>query len=309
MKVYLNKAFLVNFLLADSGNDLHFYIHRYISSSASGAEIIVDFDFEEAYNDPTLRPIVRQIAGKVPVTNTSFIQDCRNPEFYNNSEGHLFFVDNETNTDIVEEFGCFITDSTNLQKGAVMFYIEDFRINSKHQDWAVLGNLKHPCNALVISDNYLLSSDSGFENLASILKNVMPKNLHKDLQFHLTIIGFDPKKAFQPIQKHYDQIKTFLEQNYTYSVNLSIIREDHHGRYIHSNSYRVFCERGFDLFTKRKISRNKETSVLGIPLTNFGNSSNSEETRKEEITFCKKIAGTDRMPDKFAGNKINRLLM
>ncbi len=309
MKVYLNKAFLVNFLLADTTDDLHFFIKRYLTHSASGAEIIVDFDLEEAYEDPQLRPLVRQIAMKIPVMNTSFIEDCQKPEFHNNADGRLFFVDNEPDTDIVEGFGCFITDSSNLQKGTYLFYTEDFRINSEYQDWKVLNNIKHPCNALVISDNYLLSSDSGFENLASILENVMPDRLNNDLQFQLTIIGFDAKKHFQPIQKQYDQIKEFLIKRFTYSVDLSIIREDHHGRYIHSNSYRIFCERGFDLFTKRKISVSKETSVLGIPLTNFGISSNSEETRNYELNVCKKIYRTDRMPDKFAGNKINRLLM
>lgn len=308
MKVYLNKAFLVNFLLADATDDLHFFIKRYLICSSSGAEIIVDFDLEEAYEDPVLRAIVRQIARKIPVMDTSFIQKCQKPEFHNNADGRLFFIDNEPNTDIVRGFGCFITDSKNLSKGSTLFYSEKFRINSQNQDWKLLENVKHPCNALVITDNYLFLNDKNGENLFSILDYLMPKFLNKNFGFHLTIIGY-VKEDDSSLDDQCQKLKAHLENKFNYGVNITILRKKYHDRYIYSNYYRIVSPRGFSLFCDKIISNHLETTIDCAPITDFGNHSSLEQTIKQELLQIRQINNSYISRSKFAGNRINRLLM
>lgn len=136
----------------------------------------------------------------------------------------------------------------------------------------------------------------------------MPTVLDTDFQFHLTIIGFDVKKSFHPIASQKSSLETFLKSQFPYQVNLTIIRADHHDRSIYTNYARLTSGKGFGLFKKNKISKDNETSMAFYPVTNVGRFSSSSETRDKELKKCKEANRTERMPDKLAGNRINRLL-
>lgn len=159
------------------------------------------------------------------------------------------------------------------------------------------------CNSIIITDNYLFSNDLQLENTFSILENLMPDRLSID--FHLTIIGFDSKKHFKSI---HDSYKVLLAKLATFPspVQLTIIREDHHGRLIHTNYTRFLTEKGFALFSNGKIKRNDETTLSVGSIFSF--TTNSSLARKVEIAVCERINRTDRMPDKVAGSRVNRLL-
>lgn len=310
MKVYLNKAFLVNFFSSEQDRDVYQDISKFLKSNKSGAEIIVDFDIEQIYidRDPLLLPIVRQIANNFHLVNKSLITESHNPDFHNHSEGKLFFIDDVPEMGIMEEFGCFITDSSNLQKAEVLFNVEDLRIDSQIRSWNVLDQIKHPCNSLVITDNYLFSNESSYDNILGILKSLMPKKLSKNFEFHITIIG-EFVKHHLPMQVPHDRLKKLISQSFQYPVNLTIIKVKHHDRYIYSNYYRISSPQGFDLFNNGKLINGKQTSVDCKPFTSRGKLSSQQKIRKEELAYCAKINRPDRMPSDLAGNKINRLLM
>ena len=158
---------------------------------------------------------------------------------------------------------------------------------------------------MIITDNYLFTNDISYENLKSILKNLLPEKLKTT--FDLAIIGYDLKKQFVPIQKAYDEINTFLKTNFNYSINLSIIREDSHERAIYSNLSKFSTHKGFSLFNNSKIKPKDEMTLSYTPVGAKTLSGTSMESFSIEIEKLKKIARVQRMADKEIGNKQNRL--
>lgn len=306
MKLYVNFAFLENLLLAEEQTDRHFYIKKLLSSPQPGVELVIDIDAEEAYQDPDKRTIFRQIAQRLPITDTTFLLACQTKQFHESGESKLFFVD-DVPLLIERQFGCFFVSTSTLEKADLLFYAEPFRINRSQRDWSVLRNVKHPCNALILTDNYLFANDTAHENIVSILAALMPDELTGAIDFHLTIIGYSAKD-FKSIQKQADEVLTLLKPKFTYPIRLTIIRADHHGRYIHTNYFRVFSEKGFGLFKNKRISDSNETSLDCQPLTLSGRYAAVLSTRNEELQKCVAINRTERMPDKIAGNRVNRLL-
>lgn len=302
MQVIVDFEFLSSFFLKDDDSDRHFYLTRLLTSVDSPAEIIVNFDFEAVYSDPEKRAIFRKIAQKMPISDLTILEKAKQKEFYESKNASLFFV-NDENLD-VEQFGAFSITTKQLERADNFLQSEDLRIDSQKKDWAFLSRFKIPCNAIILTDNYLFSNDVNYENMISILKSLMPSRL--SIEFHLTIIGSDPKKAFKSIS---DQHRSLLSKlsHLPYHVNLTIIREDHHGRYIHTNYTRFHSEKGFGLFENGKISKSDETSIAISSVFSF--TKNSYQTWKAEIEKCEKINRVERIADRLTGNRINRLLV
>lgn len=305
MKLYVNFAFLENLLYAEE-TDRHFYLKKLLSSPNQSIEVVIDIDFEEAYQDTEKRAIFRQISQKIPISNTSFLSDCQTKGFHESGGCKVFFIDGLPLV-IDQQFGCFLVSTDALEKADLLFHAESFRINRKQSDWAVLNKIKHPCNALILTDNYLLENDPIYENITSVLYALMPDELLGGIDFHLTIIGYSAKDR-KAVQKQAEEIQAILSHRFTYPIQLTIIRENHHGRYIHTNYFRIFSEKGFGLFERNRITSNHETSLDCQPITFSGRLSNVLTTRNEEIQKCVAINRTDRMPDKIAGSRQNRLL-
>jgi hypothetical protein len=301
MKIILDFDFLEKFFLDEDDSERHFYITRLLSSASCSSELILCFDYEEAFNDPNKRPIFRKISQKLPISDLSILDKAKKNEFHETDEANLFFL--ESNSFDYEQFGCFSMNNDSLEKADNLLRAEDIRISSTMRDWSFLNSYRIPCNSIVITDNYLLSNDENLENTISILKSLMPKKLSID--FHLTIIGYDAKKHFKKIEDSYSMLLKELSV-FSYNVVLTIIREDHHGRLIHTNYTRFLTEKGFALFSNRKIKPKDETTLSVGSVFTF--SINSDFARKAELKVCQQMNRTERMPDKLAGSRINRLL-
>ena len=96
--------------------------------------------------------------------------------------------------------------------------------------------------------------------------------------------------------------------NRTDTLSVGDVVVFHHGRYIHTNYFRISSEKGFGLFLNRRIKPNDETSVDCQPVTAAGRYATVLTTRNEELKKCVAINRTERMPDKIFGNRQNRLL-
>jgi hypothetical protein len=315
MKIYLNKAFLINFLLnLDLEDELHFFVNRLLKSGSSGVQLFIDFDFEEAYHDNSIRPLIRHIAQKLPVSDSTFLDSCQRSSFHNDDQARLFLLDDLPHLQLDKQFGCLIADSKTLNKIEFLFYSEDMRLNRSYNDWSLLKKFKHPCNTLVITDNYLAINDRKYENLFDILRKLLPETLDKDLRFHLTLIGhpkYAPDSALRRLPSIQDQqrtIKNFLNNNFPYPIDLTLIREDHHARCIFTNYLRISCEKGFALFNNGKISQKNQTTILTHSVVNLGRYSATQVTRMEELEECNRINRTERMPEFISGSRKNRLL-
>ncbi len=300
MKIYLNLPFLENFYLSEQ-TDNHFYLNKILTNKDNNIELIVDFDFEEIYKDSSKRAIFRQIAQKIPIFDDSFINKSQFKEFHEDSTPKLFFIDNE-NLDVENNFGCFHTTSNKIENCEWLYNTEDFRIDKTLSDWSILNKIKHPCNALILTDNYLFTNDSNYENLISVLKNLLPRQMMRGFDFDLTLIGYNKDDSIN-IPNTKKEILERLRVIFNYKIKLTILRRKHHGRYIFTNYYRINSERGFCVFRNNGILDEKmETSIDCKALTVFGKHSSTLQTRNDELAICKDMA------DKVFSYKINRLL-
>ena len=307
MKIYVNLAFLENLFLAEEQTDRHFYMKRLLNSQQPGVEVITDVDIEEAYKDPEKRPILRQIAQRLPLTEVNFVADCQIESFHHSGEPKLVFADG-VSLAIDQQFGCFHASTVTLEKADFLFHAEELRMDGSQRDWSILKQIKHPCNALVLTDNYLFSNDERYENIQSICDCLMPDSLTAGFTFDLTLIGYDSKKDFKPLKVQYEALRKYL-QKFSYPVNLTIIRDSYHDRYIFTNYYRIASGAGFALFENRKIPGSKQTTLNCKSVIYEGKLSSMHQNRKEELAKCMSINRENgEASGRLLGNKINRLL-
>ena len=307
MKIYVNLAFLENLFLAEEQTDRHFYMKRLLNSQQPGVEVITDVDIEEAYKDPEKRPILRQIAQRLPLTEANFVADCQIESFHHSGEPKLVFAD-DVSLAIDQKFGCFHASTASLEKADFLFHAEELRMDGSQRDWSILKQIKHPCNALVLTDNYLFSSNQPLENIQSICVHLMPESL-AELSFDLTIIGCDKNRDRIPLMTFYEPLLKYLQNQFSYPINLTIIRALHHDRYIFTNYYRIASGAGFALFENRKIPTTKQTTLNCKSVIYEGKLSSMHQNRKEELAKCMSINRENgEASGRLLGNKINRLL-
>ena len=305
MKIYLDLEFLEDFFLSYDDSDSHSRLRRLLCSSESPIQLIINFDFEEIYKDKEKWVLFRQIAQKVDVVNTDLeiINKANTLSFHETKTPNLFFMNSEfLNT---ERFGCFSMTSNQLKKCDLFLFPERYRIDNRVGNWSFISSCKLPCNSLILTDNYLNSSDETYENLFSILIALMPSYL--DMDFDLTIIG--DKNNFKSIQDQYDKILIKLRESFSFNVNLTIIRENYHMRSIQTNYTRIWSDQGFVLFKNNRLINGKETTVEFNSIGEFGRESSIYKIRNDELEKCKKICQVERMPEKLIGNRKNRLLL
>ena len=292
MEIYIDKAFLDNFRAKyDAENDCHRNLRKFLSKANFG-KVFLDFEYsnkEEFIDALDNNNFLDELINvKSVVADSSFKVNWKNIQFHNNGIPKLFFIDNE-NLTIDVDYGCFYTSSYTLDKCEWLFEIEDFRIDESMTDWSVLKKIKHPCNALILTDNYMFTNDTNYENLLSVLKNLMPKELKYNFGFHITLIGnnFDDKIILGQITKDILQELMFL---FKYKISLSIVRKKHHARTIFTNYYRISGERGFFLFKNNQLIDAKfNTTIECKSITNFGKHSSTLETRNQELNYCKEL--------------------
>ena len=316
MKIYVNLIFLENLFLADEETDRHINIKKLLGSSQSAFEIIVDVDIEkiyqEALTDPTkreARTFLRQIAQKLPTSDLTFLTACQNINFYESGEPKLFFVD-DVPLDISQNFGCFYVSSDCLELADFLFYAEEIRIDKKQRDWSSLKDIKHPCNAIVVTDNYMFSDgDTYLENIRSICESLMPATLASGLKFDVTLIGHNPNKDFLPVKGQHKILANYFKSTFVYPVNLTIIRDTYHDRYIFTNYYRITSGNGFALFKNGQLLPGKRTTVHCKSLAHEGRLSSTYQTRSEELKECAAINRRNgEASGRMAGDGQNRLL-
>ena len=304
MKIYLDLPFLEDFLLTNDDSDRHYRLKRLLCSTESPAELFVDFDFEEAYKDPEKRALFRQITKRLPRSDLQIIDKANQATFHESATPNLFFMNSENLS--VTKFGCFHLQSQSLEKANALIYPEKYRVDSTLKDWSFMNSCNLPCNSLILTDNYLFSNDETYENTFSILVALMPQKLSID--FDLTLIGYDAKKSFKSIQEQSVKILSQLKKHFSYHINLTIVREDHHGRYINTNYTRFQSEKGFGLFKNNKIKSADETTIEFSSIGEFGRESSTYKIRNEELKKCRSICRVERGNDRVIGTRKNRLL-
>jgi hypothetical protein len=90
MKIYLDFAFLENFFLNPDDSDMYYLLKRLLCSAQSPAKLVVNFDFEEAYQNPEKKVIFRQIINRFPVSNLTFSDKVTTADFTKHQRQHFY---------------------------------------------------------------------------------------------------------------------------------------------------------------------------------------------------------------------------
>jgi hypothetical protein len=187
----------------------------------------------------------------------------------------LFFLDKTPDEckNLEEDFGLLFISKTELvQKAAWLFSWAVRNIQKSetiYKDWTFLQAFKHPCNSLVIADNYVLNKENtkNEENLVEVIKALLPKKLNKQV-FHLTIIAHSKEIDSTLLEKHYKFLNEKLSDRITfnYKIELTILLTSTvHDRNIVTNYAWFNSGFGFTIFKNKLITEN--TQIICLPFS------------------------------------------
>lgn len=170
-------------------------------------------------------------------------------------------------------FGINYCDSQNiLVEGAKFFSPYTIAVEGKKPDvqegngWQNVDIPKHPCNAMIIADNYLLGNIKNLRNnLCSIFDKLIPQQ-ELEIDFDITIFshhfypceaakGKQPRPTIDDLKRVEEDILNLLRIELNYNkVNLSIIhltdKKHYHERHIFTNSFVLKSGNSFSYFGK-----------------------------------------------------------
>lgn len=178
----------------------------------------------------------------------------------------LFFLDKTPDEckNLEEDFGMlFISKNELVQKAAWLFQwgLRSEKKGSVNKNWNFLKEFKHPCNSLVLADNYVLKDEKLWaENLLLILKYLLPEKLNKQT-FQLTILTDIDERD---IEKRFTALEKLIK--FDYKITCCVIRTpDIHDRNIITNYAWLSSGYGFTLFSAKKVT--KSTTLNFLPIT------------------------------------------
>jgi len=171
---------------------------------------------------------------------------------------------------IMEKYGIMIFNTDSIMTSDYLFKDCGMAVkkgdHSKKHCWENLReHIMHPCNSLIIVDNYVLSDTKKIdENLMSILDLLIPRK-KLDIPFHLSIYTFDMKnqaknRYIDLKRKILNARKDWTEDNIKISV-YKCGRDDFHDRAIITNNMWISCGGGFDLLSRGISSKTTTISI------------------------------------------------
>lgn len=325
MDIYIDKAFIEGFALQVT-HPLHEKLRNLLRNPKNGRKFInfksLD-DFKQAAKE---NPIFEMLLDySVPTLKPSFQTEMRQNSFYDSNVSALFFNEDDENEQLQNDFGCIFINSSSLNKAHFLFnwrlipFTKPWPI---YNNWTFMGELRHPCNALIITDDYLFARDSMIEvkkqldeNLLVILYNLLPLNLKID--FHLSIIGSPIEKekmnkknnkyeqSFNSIRKqsfiedHLDEINNYLleklKAKFKYKIKLSIVIMHFHDRNILTNYAWINSGNSFTYFENSTLHSN--TNLMFQPITQINSTYNpffNSDAQIEENASVREVWGNIR---------------
>lgn len=238
---------------------------------------------------------------------------------------YLTCLDSIDCKNIAEKFGIIAFNTDSTMNADFLFKDNGVAIKKKNiakkYSWRDLENvIEHPCNSLIIVDNYILAyTEKINENLMCILDILIPKK-KMEIPFHLSIFTYDMKYQ---AQNRFDDLKKriLIKRNGWTEHDLKITiykceRNAFHDRAIITNNMWIGCGGGFDLFSGNKSCKTTTISICYPFLQNTLNWLDEAYTNllKEAERFANKndLKSIDEKGEVFhefyIGDGVNRLI-
>lgn len=198
--------------------------------------------------------------------------DARPSGFFNEIDPHaLFFLDSAERCRKLSEAHGMIFVSNELRDDlaeCIFGYEADFvsvgKRENKLRDWDFISRYKHPCNSLIISDNYILADSRRIRNnLLELVDKLLPEKLERD--FQLVILTGNAGERID-VENRYRYLVEQVGKLREYPIELKIVARsvDNHDRNILTNYLWISSGYGFSIFKGRQPGANTHISIHPI---------------------------------------------
>jgi hypothetical protein len=280
MNIYIDQAFIEKLALKID-HPLFEKLRVFLRKPQTGKKFI-NFDSVESYKKAAANnPLFEELLEYGTLTFIpDFQKKMREKSFYDSNCPALFFNEESDNEELQTDFGCIFIGSTSLTKAHFLFnwhLIPFTKPRPMYNNWSFMAQLRHPCNALVVTDNYLFAKGTIEENKKQLNENILPILFHMmppklKIDFHLTIIGspidrLGNNKAYikESLQELHKYIVASLKEKFNYAVHLSILIAPFHDRNILTNYAWLNSGNSFTYFTDGELHSN--TNLMFQPVT------------------------------------------
>ena len=183
-----------------------------------------------------------------------------------NPHAVFFLADTQKCKQFEEDYGMlFVSNEMKNEKANILFNtgsVEIEKDKNDYKNWKDLANHKyfiHPCNSIIITDNYIVKNEKHYrDNLFALINVILPKRLNK-LPFQITIIADEciseekKKACYESIFKHLKYLKE--GRGYKYDIELKIIfqtNNENHARNLITNYLRLNPDDSFKWFEENR---------------------------------------------------------
>ena len=192
--------------------------------------------------------------------------------FFNEVDPHaLFFInDTEKCRKLAQDYGMiFVSNEIRDDFAECIFgyeadYVSISKKENKLRNWDFISRYKHPCNSLIISDNYILSDNRKMKNnLLKLVDKLLPEKLERDFQL---IILTGNGRENTDVESRYSFLSEQIGLLREYRIELKIVAKsrDNHDRNLLTNYLWISSGYGFSIFKGRQLSANTHFSIQPI---------------------------------------------
>jgi hypothetical protein len=231
-------------------------------------DISVFFDTESTSYNPNFKKLIK--SGKLPKISPEDFKSInqKDSDFFNNKlpATAIIFTDlGKDDTNAIELlYGVMAFSSEEITTAGFIFCSGlELLVRNQRQDWSFIRKYKHPFNSLILSDAYILSTQDSRNNLKIMLQNILPEEL--SITFDLTIISDRNDRGLPGnLNVVYDELTSFLKQQFSYEINLNLVISPIHDRNFVTNY--LFCSSGygFELIRNGLACRDTHLSIFSI---------------------------------------------
>ena len=260
-----------DFLQDDTDERLHLtQLYRLLHKNS---DVHVDYDDEQllelARQNPYFKSLLK--TNRLTPRPSDFAHLANDEQTYFQSipsPSTIFLLQkSEVDCQLLEQrYGYVVVSSENIVKVRFLFnfYLQTLtKRNPAYTDWSFIEPFRHPFNAMVIADNYVLKDSTVIkQNLLPFLKRFMPTHLDKNI-FQLTILTYDVPNIKQ---RHID-LSNELSSLFPYPVQLCIVicnKDELHDRNMLTNYFWLSSGFGFSLFKDGKVAKDTHLTVFPI---------------------------------------------
>jgi hypothetical protein len=358
MLVYVSE--MLSLAFKDEKAEDIFLWNNWYNLIANKSQLFVDADMnkieEFANTNSLIKALIKNSSRESQKSKITPMPDFFAEANFNNAypANSIFLLDKSSEECWRLENECgtmFINKEGLVKKGRLLFswalynVTKDTKAIQSFKNWKELQNFKHPFNAMIIVDNYILDEQKSLDNLKLLLENYLPTEL-KNTDFHLMIITSHQKTIIKKVggktetmeidkyklQDKYDkELKNLVQRlDKPYQIITSLIgvsSDKNHDRNIFTNYFWLHSGHGFDYFSAKGEVTN-QTNLMIFPIfyqnEKIGSNQNSVyEAVYQHLSEVKRIVDranieditipntTHKLPNtkNACGNKENRLLL